>query len=138
MHDKYKFYLAFENGLCQDYVTEKFFHIFNSRYNVIPVVYNGADMASLAPPHSYINVRDYGTVQELADYLQLVNSNDTLFASYFWWRDFYTFRVSNQNQIVIANILKYLGSRLAMPTVQLSPFRFEESKESRCRETSKC
>ena len=130
--------VAFENGLCQDYVTEKFFHIFNNRYNVIPVVYNGADMASLAPPHSYINVRDYGTVQELADYLQLVNSNDTLFASYFWWRDFYTFRVSNQNQIVIANILKYLGSRLAMPTVQLSPFRFEESKESRCRETSKC
>ena len=75
-------------------MTEKFFHIFNRRYNVIPVVYNGADMASIAPPHSYINVRDYGTVQELADYLQLVNSNDTLFASYFWWRDYYTFRVS--------------------------------------------
>ena len=45
---------------------------------------------------------------------------------------------SLDDPVVIANILRYLGSRLAMPTVQLSPFRFEESKESRCRETSKC
>ena len=71
MEDKYKFYLAFENGLCPDYVTEKFFEFFNHRYNVIPVVYNGADMASIAPPHS---------VEHLAQCLRV-------FASYFWWRD---------------------------------------------------
>ena len=89
MEDKYKFYLAFENGLCPDYVTEKFFEFFKYRYNVIPVVYNGADMASIAPPHSYISVRDYSSVEHLAQYLSIVSSNDTLFASYFWWRDYY-------------------------------------------------
>ena len=89
MNNTYKFYLAFENSICPDYVTEKFFDIFKYRYNVIPVVYNGADMASIAPPHSYISVRDYSSVEHLAQYLSIVSSNDTLFASYFWWRDYY-------------------------------------------------
>ena len=105
MEDKYKFYLAFENGLCPDYVTEKFFEFFNHRYNVIPVVYNGADMASIAPPHSYISVRDYSSVEHLAQYLSIVSSNDTLFASYFWWRDYYSYRVSNILSIHVINHL---------------------------------
>ena len=66
MNNTYKFYLAFENSICPDYVTEKFFDIFKYRYNVIPVVYNGADMAAIAPPHSYISVRDYSSVEHLA------------------------------------------------------------------------
>ena len=34
MNNTYKFYLAFENSICPDYVTEKFFNIL--QYNVIP------------------------------------------------------------------------------------------------------
>lgn len=47
---KYKFYLAFENSLCKDYVTEKVYKIMNQ--NIIPVVYNGADMSRFLPPKS--------------------------------------------------------------------------------------
>ena len=36
-YNEYKFYLAFENNNCQDYVTEKFFKILHLR-NTIPIV----------------------------------------------------------------------------------------------------
>ena len=64
-------------------------------YNVIPIVLNGADMEKIAPPHSYINVEDFSSIKHLADYLTLLSLDDSLFASYFWWRDYYTIQVSN-------------------------------------------
>ena len=60
---------------------------------MIPVVLNGANMTRLAPPHSFINVRDFSTTEELANYLHRVEQDDKLFASYFWWRDYYTVKV---------------------------------------------
>ena len=68
-------------------MTEKFFKILP--YNVIPVVFNGANMSAIAPPHSYINAEDFSSVEQLAEYLLKVGRNDSLFASYFWWRDYY-------------------------------------------------
>ena len=68
-------------------MTEKFFNIL--AYNVIPVVFNGANMSAIAPPHSYINAEDFSSVEQLVEYLLKVGRNDTLFASYFWWRDYY-------------------------------------------------
>ena len=56
---------------------------------MIPVVLNGANMSSIAPPHSFINVQDFSSTKELANYLEEVNKNDTLFASYFWWKEHY-------------------------------------------------
>lgn len=46
----YRFYLAFENSLCLDYVTEKVFKVMDQI--VIPIVYNGADMKRILPPKS--------------------------------------------------------------------------------------
>ena len=60
---------------------------------MIPVVLNGANMSRVAPPHSYINVRDFNSAEELAHYLHMVDQDDKLFASYFWWRDYYTVKV---------------------------------------------
>ena len=66
--EKYHFYLSFENAMCKDYITEKFFMVLNQ--NVIPVVFTGANMSAVAPPHSYINVADFPTIQELVAHLE--------------------------------------------------------------------
>ena len=57
----YKFYLSFENSLCADYITEKFFKVLE--YNVIPVVINGVNMTKFAPPNSYIDLKDFKNIE---------------------------------------------------------------------------
>jgi len=88
----YKFVLAFENSICEDYVTEKLFN--NLRLNVIPIVFGGANYSLFAPPKSYINAREYNP-QELAEYLQLLDGNDTLYNEYFAWKSKYYIEAHN-------------------------------------------
>lgn len=86
----YKFYFAFENSLCKDYVTEKVYETMT--YYVIPVVYGGADYNRFLPPGSFINVQDFDSVQELVEYLQFLSSNRQEYMRYFWWKDYYRVR----------------------------------------------
>ena len=87
----YKFYLAFENSWCPDYVTEKFYRALV--YDAVPIVLGGADYSWLAPPHSYINARDYSSPKDLADYLKLLDSDDDLYARYFDWKKDYVVNI---------------------------------------------
>ncbi len=87
LETKYKFYLSFENAICPDYVTEKFFNILQS--DMIPIVYGGADYSSIAPQKSYIDARNF-TPKELAAYLLKLDSNDTLYNEFFKWKEIYT------------------------------------------------
>lgn len=86
------FLFSFENSLCDDYVSERFFIILDA--NVIPVVYTGANMSTIAPKHSYIDIKDFADLREVANYLHQVYSDPALYSSYFWWRDFYTLDAS--------------------------------------------
>ena len=66
--DNYKFYISFENSLCKDYVTEKFFQAMS--HDILPIVYGGADYSEIAPPKSYINVLpEYENPKDLASFL---------------------------------------------------------------------
>ena len=84
LNDDYKFYLSFENSLCRDYVTEKLWKIL--QINVVPIVLGRANYSAILPPHSYIDVRDFASPRHLADYLKVLNANDTLYNEYFNWR----------------------------------------------------
>lgn len=87
---KYKFYLSFENALCLDYITEKFF--LATRAGALPVVYGGAsknDYDKIAPPHSHVRVEDFPSVVELARHLEYLAKNQTAYNTYFWWREHY-------------------------------------------------
>ena len=83
----YKFYLAFEESWCPDYVTAEFYQAL--QYDTVPVVLGGADYEALAPPHSFINALDFSSVKALAEYLLLLNRTDELYAKYFSWKESY-------------------------------------------------
>lgn len=85
--DNYKFYVAAENAICADYVTEKFYRALAS--NVVPIVYGGADYSVFAPVHSYIHVGDFKSPKALADYLRLLDENEVLYLRYFDWKKDY-------------------------------------------------
>ncbi|XP_022166614.1 glycoprotein 3-alpha-L-fucosyltransferase A-like isoform X2 [Myzus persicae] len=83
----YKFYLAFENSNCIDYVTEKFF-VNGLQSNVLPVVMGGRleDYERMAPRRSYLHVDDYESPEKLAEYLRLLDADDDLYNEYFRWK----------------------------------------------------
>ena len=83
----YKFYLAFENSLCIDYVTEKFFD--SLTYDMVPIVYGRANYSSLAPPGSYIDARDFESPQALAKYLHYLDLHPEEYVKYFSWKENY-------------------------------------------------
>ena len=46
----------------------------------------GANYTKLAVPGSYINVMNFKTVKQLAEYLQYLDQNSTAYNEYFKWR----------------------------------------------------
>ncbi|CAG7838275.1 unnamed protein product [Allacma fusca] len=86
---QYKFYLAFENSLCENYITEKFF---DSLYvGMVPVVYGYGDYAQVAPKGSYIDATVFPSMKALAEYLRFLDRNPAEYQKYFKWRE--SFRV---------------------------------------------
>lgn len=89
---EYYFYLAFENSYCRDYITEKFWKILQSDSLTIPVVMGGLSMVdyeTVAPPNSYIDVRNFSSPQSLAEHLKHVAADDRAFNYYHEWRNKY-------------------------------------------------
>ncbi|XP_046368453.2 alpha-(1,3)-fucosyltransferase C-like [Haliotis rufescens] len=70
----YKFYLAFENAFCKDYITEKFFRNFNS--DMVVVARGGGDYSAVAPPGTFINAADFVSPQRLAQLLNELAHNE--------------------------------------------------------------
>ncbi|KAB7500146.1 Alpha-(1,3)-fucosyltransferase 6, partial [Armadillidium nasatum] len=67
----YKFYLAFENSNCKDYITEKTW--WNSfEKETVPVVMGTtkSNYEKLLPPNSFIHVDDFESPKHLADYIR--------------------------------------------------------------------
>ncbi|KAL7647901.1 UNVERIFIED_CONTAM: hypothetical protein RMT77_001511 [Armadillidium vulgare] len=84
---EYKFYLSFENSICADYITEKFFNVL--LLNIIPVVFGAGDYAAISPPHSYIDARNFASPKKLAEYLLYLSRNEEAYMEYFKWKEHY-------------------------------------------------
>ncbi|WKX94448.1 hypothetical protein Q1695_011596 [Nippostrongylus brasiliensis] len=86
MLDKeYHFYVAFENSICKDYITEK---LWNQGYlrDIVPLVLKRSVVESFVPPKSFIAADDFNSSKDLAAYLHYLMGNKTAYAEYFAWR----------------------------------------------------
>ena len=81
----YKIHLAFENGDSPGFVTDKIYHAFEA--GVLPVWMGTRDVAETVPKGSYIDVAEFNTPDDVANYLKLVLENETLYNSYFEWKN---------------------------------------------------
>lgn len=92
----YKFYLAFENSNCREYITEKLWWNAYQKESV-PVVMGAPkeDYVKLCPPNSFLHVDDFASPAELAKRLLELASNETAYNRFFEWKKEY--RVSNEH-----------------------------------------
>lgn len=83
----YKFYLAFENSNCRDYITEKLY-VNGLGHNVLPIVMGARpeDYERSAPEGSYIHVDEFAGPAELAAYLHRLDQDDRAYNAYFRWK----------------------------------------------------
>ncbi|GFY73774.1 glycoprotein 3-alpha-L-fucosyltransferase A [Trichonephila inaurata madagascariensis] len=92
----YKFYLAFENSNCREYITEKLWWNAYGK-DTVPVVMGApkSDYEKLCPPNSFIHTDDFESPSELAKYLDFLMNNYTAYNSFFSWKK--DFKVVNEH-----------------------------------------
>ncbi|XP_012696804.2 alpha-(1,3)-fucosyltransferase 7-like [Clupea harengus] len=91
------FYLAFENSVSRDYITEK---LWRNAYmsGAVPVVFGPyrEEYEAVAQTDSFIHVNDFDTVEELGKFLMTLAYEDReRYASYFNWRRKYTVEIKH-------------------------------------------
>lgn len=80
----YKFTLAFENAVMEDYVTEKFFDPL--LVGSVPVYLGAPNIEEFAPgDNCFINAADWSPAA-LAEYLTALARNETEYAKFFEWK----------------------------------------------------
>ncbi|XP_072521082.1 alpha-(1,3)-fucosyltransferase 7 [Salminus brasiliensis] len=82
------FYLAFENSVYKDYISEKLWR--NSlQAGSVPVVLGPprANYECMVPSDAFIHVDDFRSVRELAAFLQNLASDKQSYQSYFRWHE---------------------------------------------------
>lgn len=85
---QYKFYLAFENSLHRDYITEKLWRNALDAW-AVPVVLgpSRSNYEQFLPPDAFIHVDDFQSAKELAQHLQALDRDQARYLSYFRWRE---------------------------------------------------
>jgi Glycosyltransferase family 10 (fucosyltransferase) C-term/Fucosyltransferase, N-terminal len=82
---RHKFTLAFENSIAVDYVTDKLFDVWVA--GSVPVYLGAPNVADFAPArHSYIDVADFDGPDELARYLNHLDTHDDEYEAYLEWK----------------------------------------------------
>nr|XP_045624134.1 glycoprotein 3-alpha-L-fucosyltransferase A-like [Procambarus clarkii]XP_045624135.1 glycoprotein 3-alpha-L-fucosyltransferase A-like [Procambarus clarkii] len=102
----YKFYLAFENGDCREYITEKVWWNALGK-GAVPVVMGAPvqDYKKILPPNSFIHINDFPSPRHLAKHLMFLASNPEAYSKYHDWRSRY--RVLNEHGYFASQVFHY-------------------------------
>ena len=84
IYRNYPFYLAFENSIDVDYVSEKVFHALEA--GTLPVYLGASNVKDFVPHRSVVELRDHGSAEALAAYLKSLLDDPALYDSYFEWK----------------------------------------------------
>ncbi|XP_074834444.1 3-galactosyl-N-acetylglucosaminide 4-alpha-L-fucosyltransferase FUT3-like [Carettochelys insculpta] len=84
---QYKFYLAFENSLHEDYITEKLWSNALGSW-AVPVVCGPPreNYERFLPPDAFIHINDFPSAQGLAQHLLELDKDPVRYQRYFQWR----------------------------------------------------
>ena len=125
LFSSYKFYLAFENSCCTDFITEKLWRCF--RMQVIPVVYGALDSYARYLP---TNAASFPNPKALTEYIIQVDRNQALYHSYFEWHDKYICTKSTKDtKEVSQRVCKFFHvNQFKHHTVSVSAFWESERK----------
>uniref|UniRef100_A0A0N4Z8E2 Fucosyltransferase n=1 Tax=Parastrongyloides trichosuri TaxID=131310 RepID=A0A0N4Z8E2_PARTI len=84
--NSYYFYFAFENAICNNYVTEKYWSRYS--FNSVPIVMKRYIYEDLnIPSSSFIAVDDFKSAKEMGDYLNYLMNNKNEYLKYFEYRN---------------------------------------------------
>eukprot|EP00747_Dinoflagellata_sp_TGD_P107052 gnl/TRDRNA2_/TRDRNA2_170007_c1_seq1.p1 gnl/TRDRNA2_/TRDRNA2_170007_c1~~gnl/TRDRNA2_/TRDRNA2_170007_c1_seq1.p1 ORF type:complete len:464 (-),score=81.11 gnl/TRDRNA2_/TRDRNA2_170007_c1_seq1:70-1461(-) len=87
---RFKFYASFENSMCDGYITEKF--VRPIRNGMVPLAIGGKgrqDYEALLPGSGFIHADDFGSMQELANFLLKLDQDDEAYGRYHAWKSKY-------------------------------------------------
>ncbi|XP_053616796.1 alpha-(1,3)-fucosyltransferase C-like [Plodia interpunctella] len=86
LRKNYFFYLALEDSIAEDYITEQI--LYGYKYNAVPIVYGGANYPNFLPQNSYINAMEMD-VEYLAKTMNSLIQNRSGYYEYFEWKNHY-------------------------------------------------
>ncbi|KAI3410364.1 hypothetical protein GPALN_004465 [Globodera pallida] len=112
--DNHLFYFGFENSVCPQYVTEKFWRAL--RKLTVPVVlcravFSGIDI----PPNAFIAADDFGTVKELAQYLITLQNDTERYLKHFEWTKTYRKSAYSHRFSPLCTLCQMLHKQMDLP-----------------------
>ncbi|XP_068195463.1 4-galactosyl-N-acetylglucosaminide 3-alpha-L-fucosyltransferase 9-like [Antennarius striatus] len=123
---KCKFYLALENSIHMDYITEKFFNALSLK--TVPVV--------LGPPRenyeriiqgdAFIHVDDFKSPKELADYLLLLDKNEEMYLKYFEWQRHFKVKKHTSWEFRACRVCDHVRRHKEYKTINLHKWFWDE------------
>uniref|UniRef100_A0A183J5Y4 Fucosyltransferase n=1 Tax=Soboliphyme baturini TaxID=241478 RepID=A0A183J5Y4_9BILA len=87
LRKEYRFYLAFENTICLDYVTEKSLTALSTY--VVPIVLSRSVSQPLLPSNSFAAVDDFDSPKRLSELLYLLGNDTSRYVTYFQYKGKY-------------------------------------------------